>query len=352
MLSKSVALEGPARLSKGNGNGSSRKNELKAKPDEVAVPTVNQRVTGKRQEKKQPEYPPITPIAALGYALIISRVSSSDADKRKISHKAMNELVDLDKTYRKDERARSFIQAVRTLVMTSAITIGESNTSLNRKLESASQCTKANIKHFKEMKDMRSKYLEQSKKVKTLPSITAWFASLGISVGAVAALKTEVMNFVATHFPQLQDLETAAYLAGASLVAGAVLGVRSLMNKVLNRKMENNVKDFQGKKKGEEEAFAGKRDGFVEAHVRKVIDVAASVFAETIRLCEAYYPEYLAVMPRYKEYLETRQSKGDKQAKEFILGVGKSEAQTRLKNRFFHENGRSLATLLTNNSPA
>ncbi|MFH1448178.1 MAG: hypothetical protein ABIG39_04905 [Candidatus Micrarchaeota archaeon] len=329
---------------------STKKPSKKPEPGSGAVKPPAEAGNRKKQivSGMEEEFPPITPLAALGYTLVISRVSSSDADKRKISHKVMNELADLDKLYRKDERARSFIQAVRTLVLTSGIAIGESNKSLNRKLEKIAECTRDNVLHHRDIRDMHLEYIEKSKTVRTLPSVTAWFASLGISITAIAALKTEAINFVATYYPKVQDIENMFYLAGASLLAGTVLGVRNLLNRLLNRKQEKTMNEFQEKKKKEQDAYRALESRYVRTHVSKSVDTAASVYTEVFKLCEAYYPGYLQVNPQHKEYMEIKRDKGVEEADAHMMEVGRKEAQNRVKKKFFEEKGKDFATLLTN----
>ncbi len=343
-----------AKMDSPSGGNGSRKKEPEKKPKKPATPKTPS--TANKVEKKQPgkketekaEYPPITPLAALGYTLVISRVSSSDADKRKISHKAMDELADLDKNYRRDERARSFIQAVRTLIITSGIAIGESNKLLNRKLEITAECTKDNIHHHRDIRDMRLEYLEKSKTVKTLPSVTAWLASLGVSVTAIATLKTEIMNLAATYYPKVQDIEHLFYVTGASLLAGAVLGVRKLMNRLLNKRQEKTKNGFQEKKKDEQDQFRAVEEDAVSTHVAKTVGIAASVYIQVLNLCETYYPGYLELNPQYKEYLEVKKSQGADKAQALIKKIGKAEAENRLKKRFFEEKGKDFATMLSN----
>jgi hypothetical protein len=318
--------------------------------------------------------PPLTPAAAPYYSYVISGLSSSDPGKRRIAHKAMQRVGDFERNY-KDEVSKSFLRTAWSVVTVSGIKIGESNVELNRGLEhavnlmkskisSATQCMNSRIEHYKEIRKMRMEYLEKSKMVRNVPSITTWLASIGVSVAAIYALEREAVNFIANHFPKLGDIRHIIYCVAASLVVGAIIGIKKLINWVLNRKQENVENEFyekknevvalfQKRKSRAEEEFNSKESELVGKHVEKSIELAANVYAKVYVLCEEYYPGYIARDSNYSYYLEVKNSKGENDAYNYLVEVGKREAQRQFANhKFFQDYKFSLSRGARNTEPA
>ncbi len=293
--------------------------------------------------------PPLTPLAALSYTLVISCVSSSDAEKRKIAGKAMQRIESLEKTA--DKTGRCFLHTAWPLVVSSGIAIGNSNKSLNRELEKAAKCRDSKISQFKEIRNMRTARMEKSKLVVNVPSMSKWLASIGVSAAAIYMLEKEIVGLVAIYmlqkeivglvgsFSPLADVTYLAYCVATSFVIGAFVGARKLINQVLNRKQETAVSEFHEKKSKVESKFNGIAADLFGKHMDKAVEIAANAFSEVCKLCEAHYPKFLntdAVLgPVYRQYLEIKNSNGEGDAYGYLMEIGKQEAHRQLASMKF-----------------
>ena len=286
--------------------------------------------------------PPLTPLAALSYTLVISCVSSSDADKRKIADKAMRKIESLERKYA-DEKGRSYLQTVFPLVVSSAIKIGNFNKAVNRRLERAADCRDSKIDNAKDLLDMRMAYLEKSKLVVNVPSIPKWFASIGVSVAAIYMIEKEVVNYIA-QFPPLADLKNLAYGVAVSAVVGIVMGTRKLINWMLSKKQEKVTNEFYERKGKAESKFNSIEEDLLGKYINKAVEKAANVFAETTKLCEASYQAFIstdAVLgPVYTRYVEIRASTGEEAAYRYLMDVGKLEAQRQFSDSSFFQEAK------------
>ncbi len=253
-----------------------------------------------------------------------------------------------------DERAQSYMRTLWPFVVASGIAIGESNTAMNRDLEAAAtlrdskirgavDCMQSSIAHHDEIRSMRLKNLEKTKMIRSIPSITTWLASIGVSVATIYALEAEVVKFIADKYPMLQDLKHVTYCVAASLVVGAVIGIKKLINLAINKREESVVNEFQERKTEDLDLFQKRKtraqnefneraSELVSGHLAKALDIAGHVYAQVFLLCDTYYPAFIWKDPHYEKYLELRTSKGAEAAYEYLMGIGKQEAERQFSN--------------------
>lgn len=298
------------------------------------------------------EYPPMTPMESLGYILRISMVFSYGKEIRRISH-------EIDKRIGKregkpDDRVEIYVREALPCVMLNGREVKELNSIKRGLIQQKTQDREEAIAAAKKERDVRTGQMEELKdwnmnkleksKMKIKPvSLKKWLVSIGISGATVAAMQAEIIRFIGERYQQLQDLKVATYVAAVSLGVGMVLGIRKFVNWRIEKKQEKTLRQFYGdqnseialfeKKKGEaEEKFRSEKERIREDYSVKVSDYAGLTYAKVYQLCERHYPVYISNDANYTQYIGVRDSKGDEEAFNYLVEVGRKEASNQLKN--------------------
>jgi hypothetical protein len=291
--------------------------------------------------------PPLSPIDALTYALVISKIHSSNPDKRELGCVAIEKITDLWEPH-KDSKSRAFLTTVWGLVSAAGLAIGESNMFLNRELERESSLTdskiataeeawKARMGKHKSVLTTAVESFEHAKQAVGSLSIPKIVASIGVTTAVFSAAGNEIMNMLVQRFPALSDVKHFTAIIAAALATGAIVLGKKIFGRRYEKKKQNAVKAFelQETDANADFAFAQKRelDRFraIESdlrirHMEKVLSLSANVFAKAYRLCIMQYPEAMKEDPHYEEYMLVRNDKGRQASFQFLLDIGKKEA--------------------------